>query len=155
MPSEVISLKLSSLLFLVLASPNPKLTQRDVSALNIKAYGFNRQVLAITCDYQIIDEVVAALQCIRTWERKTSKRILHNYGGCYVYRKISGREDWSLHAYGRAVDINIPPNGSRLINLQHPVVVQCFKAQGFRWGGDWKYPDFMHFDMPLKSKEEI
>ena len=29
----------------------------------------------------------------------------------------------------------------------HPQVVEIFKEWGFAWGGDWSYPDPMHFEM--------
>ena len=29
----------------------------------------------------------------------------------------------------------------------HPEVVNIFKRWGFRWGGDWKYTDPMHFEL--------
>lgn len=76
---------------------------------------------------------------------------------------------WSLHAYGRAVDINplVNPYISAAGDLQ-PVtarayldrtrtdqgmirdgdaVVRTFAARGWRWGGQWRDPiDYQHFE---------
>lgn len=76
---------------------------------------------------------------------------------------------WSLHAYGRAVDINplVNPYFSATGDLQPvtarayldrtrtdqgmirdgDVVVRAFAARGWRWGGHWRDPiDYQHFE---------
>lgn len=74
---------------------------------------------------------------------------------------------WSMHAYGRAIDINpvenpyvgswgvSPPNGADYVDrtpirrgmIAHgDVVWRAFRRIGWAWGGDWDWPiDYQHF----------
>ncbi|MBC3765665.1 M15 family metallopeptidase [Neptunicella marina] len=91
----------------------------------------------------------------------------HNVSSAFNYRKIAGTDRLSLHALGKAVDINpfwnpvhyedgniAPPNArykpgfKGVFDNQH-AVVQAFKQAGWRWGGNWTSPvDHHHFDKP-------
>jgi hypothetical protein len=80
-------------------------------------------------------------------------------------------DGWSLHAYGRAIDINPlinpyidstgdlqPTTAARYLDrgrddlgLLHDgdAAVQAFTSRGWRWGGDWSNPiDYQHFERP-------
>ena len=80
-------------------------------------------------------------------------------------------DGWSLHAYGRAIDINPlvnpyidstgdlqPTTAGRYLDrgrddlgLLHDgdAAVQVFTSRGWRWGGDWSNPiDYQHFERP-------
>lgn len=80
-------------------------------------------------------------------------------------------DGWSLHAYGRAIDINPlvnpyidstgdlqPATAARYLDrgrddlgLLHDgdAAVQAFTSRGWRWGGDWSNPiDYQHFERP-------
>jgi hypothetical protein len=73
---------------------------------------------------------------------------------------------WSMHAYGKAIDVNpvenpeiwsggvSPPNGLAFVDrsmhrkgmLFHgDRVWWAFHAIGWPWGGDWSMPDYQHF----------
>jgi hypothetical protein len=73
---------------------------------------------------------------------------------------------WSMHAYGKAIDIDpvenpeiwsggvSPPNGQEFLDRsQHRAgmihhgdrVWWAFHAIGWPWGGDWSLPDYQHF----------
>jgi D-alanyl-D-alanine carboxypeptidase len=74
---------------------------------------------------------------------------------------------WSMHAYGKAIDIDpvenpeiwsggvSPPNGQPYVNrsvhrrgmvFHGDVVWRAFGSVGWRWGGDWTSPiDYQHF----------
>lgn len=68
--------------------------------------------------------------------------------GTYNPRKIRGSDTkWSNHAYGAAIDINAEQNGFNMVgNIPIPVIA-AFKAEGARWGGDYKgRTDPMHFE---------
>ena len=81
--------------------------------------------------------------------------------GTYNPREVRGSATkWSNHAYGAAIDINAEENGFNVSgNIPIPVIC-AFKAQGFRWGGDYKgRTDPMHFEAcasgePQRSFEE-
>lgn len=68
----------------------------------------------------------------------------------YACRAISGTRKASNHSQGTAVDINAPTNPRRsdrkLVSDLPRKVIQLWKAHGFVWGGDWSWPDPMHFE---------
>lgn len=70
------------------------------------------------------------------------------YSGSYNPRKISGSDKWSNHAYGAAIDFDAEHNGFNTGHGTIPqIVVDAFKRQGARWGGDYKNrTDPMHFE---------
>ena len=84
----------------------------------------------------------------------------------YECRRAAGSTTWSEHAYGRAIDLNplqnpmilgkeiIPPGGvlwlrrdRYKIGMVHAEgAVRALTANGFSWGGRWKYTkDYQHF----------
>jgi hypothetical protein len=77
-------------------------------------------------------------------------RKLDRWGGCFNFRLIRGGNELSAHSWGTAVDIN--PDIGRLGNAedarQYPrFIVESFTSEGFIWGGLWKRPDSMHFEL--------
>lgn len=92
-----------------------------------------------------------------------------NNTSAFNCRGIPGSGSWSLHAYGRAIDINpklnpyIPSNGRYEPANAGPWIdrtrtepgmlhdgdaaVQAFTDRGWRWGGHWRSPkDYQHFE---------
>ena len=74
----------------------------------------------------------------------------HVFDGSYVYRTKRGAQSLSMHAYGRAIDFDAEHNAHRSHehNFQgDDIIVRCFKAEGWVWGGDWggRSVDAMHF----------
>lgn len=85
----------------------------------------------------------------------------------FHFRKKTGKQELSWHAYGRAIDINprvnpyqkdglvLPPGAAYAPD--HPgactpesLPVKLFRAHGFTWGGEWQsLQDYMHFELPL------
>jgi hypothetical protein len=71
-----------------------------------------------------------------------------DFGGCFNIRPISGSDNWSNHSWAIAIDLSPSSNG---FNVQKTtlgkIVVDTFKAHGWRWGGDYKgRRDPMHFE---------
>lgn len=69
--------------------------------------------------------------------------------GTYNPRKVRGSDTkWSNHAFGAAIDLDAEENGMYADNSHMPsFVVDAFKRQGFRWGGDYHHrKDPMHFE---------
>jgi hypothetical protein len=82
-------------------------------------------------------------------------------------RFVAGTRRWSMHAYGRAIDINpvenpyvaggrvSPRAGRAYLNrsrvrpgmaVSGGVLVRAFAAVGWQWGGRWQgTPDYQHF----------
>lgn len=76
---------------------------------------------------------------------------LLNYGGTFEYRPIRGSSNLSMHSYGIAIDMAPGANKLGEKNSTLPAwFVQCFKDQGFFWGGDFEHRlDKMHFQMAI------
>jgi hypothetical protein len=87
-------------------------------------------------------------------------------------RALPGGDRWSLHAYGRAVDVNpllnpylgssgeLEPTTARPYldrgrgdpGMLHDgdAAVRAFTDRGWTWGGHWRTPiDYQHFEKPL------
>ena len=109
----------------------------------------------IYCNKAMKDPLKKAFACIK--ERKLTQ-FLHSYDGCYCYRnkvRRNPKPELSNHAYGTAIDINANTNGYGRTPQMNPRVVRCFKENGFTWGGDWRVPDGMHFQLknsPMRSR---
>ncbi|MGE0677759.1 M15 family metallopeptidase [Pseudolabrys sp.] len=79
-----------------------------------------------------------------------------NCAGTYNPRRIRGSKTrWSNHAFGAAIDLAAGQNGFNAADADHDgypgtipqPVVQAFKRQGARWGGDYRgRKDPMHFE---------
>ena len=94
----------------------------------------------------------AALLAI--WEAcgKDQKKIdaagLSEFGGSFNYRLIRGSSNISNHSFAIAIDIAPTGNALGVTKGKMPrFAVDAFKAQGFKWGGDYKgRKDWMHFE---------
>lgn len=68
----------------------------------------------------------------------------------YACRPIAGTRVPSNHSQGTAVDINAPTNprrsDRRLVTDMPSWMVNLWKGHGFRWGGEFSWPDSMHFE---------
>lgn len=73
---------------------------------------------------------------------------LNEFGGSFNYRLIRGSSSISNHSFAIAIDIM--PTGNELGKVKGAMpkfAVDAFKAQGFKWGGDYKgRKDWMHFE---------
>jgi hypothetical protein len=94
-----------------------------------------------------------------------------NNTSAFNCRMIPGSDNWSPHAYGRAIDLNPrinpclyasgyfePRNAAAyldrsrtdpgLLHIGDPAV-HAFTDAGWRWGGEWTAPlDYQHFERP-------
>jgi len=93
-----------------------------------------------------------------------------NNTSAFNCRGIPGSQSWSLHAYGRAIDVNPllnpyidssgdlqPATAGPYLDrtridpgLLHPgdPAVLAFTDRGWRWGGAWRSPiDYQHFEL--------
>lgn len=102
-------------------------------------------------------EVVPATRALSGVLRKHSYPTRYEDTGGFNCRKITGGTDWSLHAYGIAIDINwsTNPYGPTLITDMPTAMVRDIKAlrtnsgaQVWRWGGDYTgNKDAMHMEV--------
>jgi len=75
--------------------------------------------------------------------------LINTFDGCFVARHMGWdpRRPLSRHSWGIAVDVNarLFPYGSRA--QQDARLTAAFARQGFAWGGHWRTPDPMHFEV--------
>lgn len=71
---------------------------------------------------------------------------MKTFDGCLNKRKMRNSNQWSMHSWGIAVDVNASENplGEKKYAMTEDLA-KCFEDVGFIWGGRWKYPDAMHF----------
>jgi hypothetical protein len=84
---------------------------------------------------------------------KAGYNIDQSQSGGYNYRTIAGSNKLSNHAHGAALDINWSQNprdgsiGHIGKTLGADRVRSLASKYGLRWGGDYKNPDAMHFEV--------
>jgi len=101
-----------------------------------------------------LSQLEAAFRAV--WEEGLLDRILF-WGGSFNPRLMTGRSDKiSMHALGLAFDINPQYNvfGKPPVPKGHKgsvvELVPVLKRFGFSWGGSWRNPDGMHFEVERK-----
>lgn len=87
------------------------------------------------------------------WEKcghdqaKVDKAGASDYAGCFNIRRIAGSNNWSNHSWACAIDLSPATNGFNMKGTLSTIVIDAFKRQGARWGGDYKgRKDPMHFE---------
>lgn len=71
-----------------------------------------------------------------------------DFGGCFAPRNLNSDPDSgvSRHAWGVAFDFNVSKNLLGQKPTMDPRLVEIMQRWGFAWGGDWMFPDGMHFE---------
>jgi hypothetical protein len=102
----------------------------------------------VLCHRLMIDQLRGALQEV------VDRGLDHlidptQYGGCWVPRHIdfNPARPLSMHAWGIAVDFNVSTNQLGQVPQLDRRIVEVFERWGFAWGGHWKRPDGMHFEL--------
>lgn len=72
---------------------------------------------------------------------------LKSWDGVFMIRNKIYRLSFSLHSWGLAVDLNRHDNEYGRKPTLSPEFVKCFTDAGLEWGGYWKVPDGMHFQI--------
>ena len=98
----------------------------------------------IYCNRDMVDPLYLAFKYIN--ERGLADQV-KTYDGCFNRRKKRGGTSLSLHSWGIAIDINAAWNGFGKTPTMSAELVKCFTDAGFDWGGVWKKPDGMHFQL--------
>jgi hypothetical protein len=155
---------------------------RDNQAELIAFYGdpgtgeVGRQLVKITPPFQMYydgrplktisfhKKAAPALQAAlaEIWEKSgRSQALLDKEGisdcaGTYNPRKVRGSATkWSNHAFGAAIDLDAKSNGLGTKGDMPQFVIDAFKRQGARWGGDYKgRKDPMHFEFCRDSNAD-
>ena len=100
----------------------------------------------VTCHRLMVPQLRGALQEVQD---NNLGHLLKTYDGCYVPRFIERNPEnsISLHTWGIAIDMDAATNYRGIRGTMDQRIADIFKRWGFRWGGDWKYTDPMHFEL--------
>ncbi len=123
------------------AQDNPWLTLWDVpSDLEIGVIPKK-----IYCNTLLVEPLRLAF--INLISRGYAESELLTWDGCFNIRQMKTSKSMSLHSWGIAVDVNAFNNGFGSKPKLSNGFVACFANVGFDWGGLWKIPDGMHFQL--------
>lgn len=109
------------------------------------------------------------IELIDTYGGNDEVSMANNNTSCFNTRKVQGTDEWSLHAYGLAVDLNplynpyvgsdgtvLPVAASPYADRDNNFVMKIntddyaytvFQKYGFTWGGSWEsVKDYQHFE---------
>lgn len=100
---------------------------------------------SVTCNVALFPQIRGA---IRELIAMGLEDTITSYSGCFSPRHILRDPDAGLshHAWGIAIDVNVPQNYFGDPPNQDPDMVAVFEDWGFIWGGDFILPDGMHFE---------
>jgi hypothetical protein len=135
-------------------TPGPDVERQLVDVIPpFQMYYDGKPVRRIRFHRKAADALRAAFNEIWNYYGRDQTKIdalgISKYSGGYNPRYIRGSTTkWSNHAYGAAIDINAEQNGFGTGHGTMPQpVIDAFKRQGFRWGGDYRgRTDPMHFE---------
>lgn len=126
-------------------------------------------VIAIFGQLQLLRYPVDKMQTVDHYpEADDESSMEDNNTSAFNCRRIPGSDEWSPHAYGRAIDINPlinpclyvtgyfePRNAAAYLDRSRtdPGLIhggdpaeQVFSERGWQWGGYWRTPDYQHFE---------
>ena len=113
----------------------------------------------VTVDVLIVDAVKALNAVLIDWDYRTRRADT----GAYNCRQITGGTNYSLHAYGTAIDLNwqTNPYGHHLITDMPIGMIEAIEGirtaggvQVWRWGGRYSNnKDAMHFEVVASPAE--
>ena len=113
----------------------------------------------VTVDVLVVDALKALNAVLIDWDYRTRRADT----GAYNCRQITGGTNYSLHAYGTAIDINwqTNPYGHHLITDMPIGMIEDIEAietvggvQVWRWGGRYSNnKDAMHFEVVASPAE--
>lgn len=133
---------------------NPKWMAENLVKITppFQMYYTGKPIKTLTVHKKCADAFMAAFNDI--WsicehdQKKVDKTGASDYAGCYNLRVIAGSHNLSNHSFACAIDLSPKTNGfGAKKGTIGTVVVDAFKKQGARWGGDYRgRTDPMHFE---------
>jgi hypothetical protein len=157
----------------------------DLRIIDMNYWGFDGTVHdggRLMVHKDVADEVVAAfgdmfaaefpirrMELIEEYDGSDDASMAADNTSAFNCRPITGSPGrYSIHSYGKAIDINtvenpyvkgdtvLPPAGAEYLDrtdvrpgmiVKNDAVVKAFKKRGFTWGGSWhSLKDYQHFE---------
>ena len=82
----------------------------------------------------------------------------NTFGGCFGprYNRLSANiGNLSRHTWGQPIDMNTTQNCQGCVPHMDCRVVRIFRAHGFAWGGNFLFPDGMHFEWTGRVTDQL
>ena len=113
---------------------------------------------------------IEKIKLIDEYDAQDEESMKDNNTSAFCYRVVAGTTKLSNHAKGCAIDINPLQNPQVKNGIAYPtisqeyvnrnqnkkgmikkgdIVYQIFIKRGWTWGGEWKNPDYQHFEKSL------
>lgn len=167
---------------------NSEIDADDLSYLRVRYCDFSHRIAdgELIVHRSLAKEVLEIFEMLFNAEYEIEKiRLCDEYGGddeasmgdnnssAFNFRNVAGTQELSLHALGRAIDINplynpyivgekvSPANGKPYADRDndfghkidhHDLCFKVFTSKGWLWGGDWVgSKDYQHFYKPKEN----
>lgn len=139
---------------------------RTSSEVSSKLVTINWKPCNCTVQFSRVNGASSALEAVgnQIYQEGLSRYVSQNIG-TFNWRKIAGTNRLSMHAFGIAIDFNLPvplgrywrwdsPNTQKKSTFPKEImndkglnrVVTIFESHGFVWGGKWWHYDSIHFE---------
>jgi hypothetical protein len=99
----------------------------------------------IYCNKLMVEPLTEAF--INMISRGYAESELLTWDGCFNIRNKTAAISASLHSWAIAVDVNAFENPYNRKPKMSAGFVECWTDAGFDWGGIWRKPDGMHFQL--------
>ena len=114
----------------------------------------------------LADFQIRQMRSVDAYRANDDRSMAADNTSAFNCRFVSGTSRWSMHAYGKAIDVNpvenpyvsggrvSPPAGRAYLDrsnvrrgmaLSRGILVRTFESVGWQWGGRWGSPDYQHF----------
>lgn len=118
------------------------------------AWDADKSVNKISCHKDMAPALLAVFRDLLTFYgyEKIKELGIDLYGGCFAFRNMRGGSEWSVHAWGLAIDLDPARNKlketartARFARPEYKPMIDIFYKHGFIGLGREKNYDWMHF----------
>ena len=139
-----------------LTSPNGWPASEDRKAIGIQSFAIPGTTLKIACAKDVAPILVAFCQEFDELVEPIDEGQRDDWS--FAFRMTRGSDKvLSNHSSGTAVDLNAKKNGLGKSNTftkdQRNTIQLLLVKYGLAWGGKWKRPDPMHFEIALNKAQ--
>jgi len=139
-----------------LTSPNGWPASEDRKAIGIQSFVIPGTTLKIACAKDVAPILVAFCKSFHELVEPIDEGQRDDWS--FAFRMTRGSDKvLSNHSSGTAVDLNAKKNGLGKSNTftkdQRNTIQLLLVKYGLAWGGKWKRPDPMHFEIALNKAE--
>ena len=137
-------------------SQNGWVASEDQNAIGIKSFSVPGTKIKLRCAEKVAPLLLTFAAEFHAHIEPIDQGALDDWG--YCFRNVRGATDkLSNHSSGTAIDLNAtkhPLGHAGTFTPMQTVMIQAYcKKYGLKWGGDWKRPDEMHFEVSVNEAQ--